>query len=105
MLEELNYPQNVQYCLDATNKVFAIRVCKATEAKAAPFSKQKSEQTTSFYNGNKTLRETITKLIPDYNEKKRYRITGEYDPENKVMYFDISTAKESDYHNSAKRDE
>lgn len=34
VLEDLNYPQNVQYCLDAAHKVFAIRVCNGNEAKA-----------------------------------------------------------------------
>ena len=38
VLEELNYPQFVQYCVDASNKIFAVRACKGTETKATPFS-------------------------------------------------------------------
>lgn len=43
VLEDLNYLQNVQYCMDAEKKVFAIRVCKSNEAKATAFSKPRGE--------------------------------------------------------------
>jgi 5'(3')-deoxyribonucleotidase len=95
VLEDLNYPQNVQYCVDAASKVFAIRVCKGNDAKATPFSKPKSEQNTTLTCGSKNLREIIITLIPNYNPKKRYKLTGEYDSENRVMYFDMATAEES----------
>jgi hypothetical protein len=95
VLEDLNYPQNVQYCVDAANKIFAIRVCKGNDAKATPFSKPKAEQNTTLTCGIKNLREIIITLIPNYNPKKRYRVTGEYDSENRVMYFDMATAEES----------
>lgn len=97
VLEDLNYPQNVQYCLDATNKVFAIRFCKGNEAKAAPFSKPRSEQTTTLSITNKNLRDIMMSMIPNVDNKKRYKVTGEYDTENRVMYFDMTTAKESNY--------
>ena len=38
VLEDLGYPQNVQYCMDAAQRVFAIRPCKSNEAKATAFS-------------------------------------------------------------------
>ena len=100
VLEDMNYPQNVQYCIDSTQKIFAIRVCKGNEVKASTFSKPKSEQTSTLATSNKNLREVISTLIPDYNPKKRYKVTGEYDAENRVMYFDMATAKESDYRSS-----
>ena len=93
VLEDLNYPQNVQYCLDAAQKVFAIRACKSNDAKATPFSKPKSEQNTTLSCGIKNLREVISTLIPEFNEKNRYKVTGEYDQENRVMYFDMATAE------------
>ena len=34
VLEDLNYPQNVQYGFDPEHHIFAIRVCKSNEAKA-----------------------------------------------------------------------
>ena len=95
VLEDMNYPQNVQYCMDVANKVFAIRACKGNDAKATPFSKPKSEQTSTLTCGSKNLRETVNALIPNYNPKKRYKITGQYDNENRVMYFDMATAEES----------
>lgn len=97
VLEDLNYPQNVQYCVDTANKVFAIRVCKGNEAKATPFSKPRSEQTTTLSCGNKNLRDVVVTMIPDLDNKKRYKVTGEYDSENRVMYFDMNTAEASVY--------
>jgi hypothetical protein len=105
VLEDLNYPQNVQYCLDAANKIFDIRVCKANDAKATPFSKPKSEQTTTLSCGSKNLREVVVTMITNYNAKMRYKITGEYDSENRVMYFDMATAEESFYRNNADKEE
>ena len=101
VLEDLNYPQHVQYCLDATNKVFAIRCCKGNEAKATPFSKPKNEQTTSLSCGNKNLRDVIVRMIPNFSNKNRYKVTGEYDVENRVLYFDMTTAEESNYRNNS----
>ena len=97
VLEDLNYPQYVQYCVDATHKVFAIRCCKGTEAKASSFSKPKAEQTSTLNCGNKNLRDVVITMIPNYDTKKRYKVTGEYDTENRVMYFDMTTATESNY--------
>ena len=102
VLEDLNYPQNVQYCMDVANKVFAIRVCKGNDAKATPFSKPKAEQTSTLACGSKNLRETVITLISNYNPKMRYKVTGEYDSENRVMYFDMATAEESIYRSTDK---
>ena len=101
VLEDLNYAQNVQYCLDVANKIFAIRPCKGNEAKATPFSKPKAEQTSTLSCGIKNLREIVSALIPDYSTKHRYKVTGEYDPASKVMYFDMATAEISNYRNKA----
>lgn len=101
VLEDLSYPQNVQYCTDVTHKVFAIRSCKGNEAKAAPFSKPKAEQNTTLSCTNKNLRDVLALMIPNYDSKKRYKITGEYDPENRIMYYDMTTAEESNYRNTA----
>ena len=102
VLEDLNYPQNVQYGFDPEHHIFAIRVCKSNESKAAPFSKPRSEQTTTLSCGNKNLKEIVAKLIPDYKEKKRYKVTGELDAESRVLYFDMSTAQESAFRNTDK---
>jgi len=105
VLEDLNYPQNVQYCVDNVNKVFAIRACKGNEAKAAPFSKPKAEQTKTLSINNKNLRDIIVAMIPDCDGKKRYKITGEYDPENRVMYYDMTTAEECTYRSNEEKAE
>ena len=36
-------------------------------------------------------------LIPDAESNQRYKVTGEYDAENRVIYFDMTTAEASDF--------
>ena len=93
ILEDLNYPQFVQYCVNATHKIFAVRACKGTETKAAPFSKPKGEQAKQLSLTSKNLRDTMRALIPNCDSKQRYKVIGEYDAENRVMYFDMTTAE------------
>ena len=57
----------------------------------------KSEQTATLGCSNKNLRDVIAKMIPDFNAKKRYKVSGEYDAENRVIYYDMTTAEESSY--------
>jgi hypothetical protein len=97
VLEDLAYPQYVQYCMDASQKIFAIRSCKGTETKATIFAKPKAEQSSTLSFTNKNLRDVITALIPEYDRKQRYKVTGEFDAENRVMYFDMANAKESNF--------
>ncbi len=105
VLEDMNYPQNVQYCTSPANNIFAIRVCKSNDAKATAFSRPKAEQTSTLTCGSRNLRDIITTMIPGFNPKRRYKITGEYDSENRVMYFDMKTAEESNLRNNAGKDE
>jgi hypothetical protein len=98
-LEELNYPQNVQFCIDAAHHIFAVRPCKSNETRATPFSKPRAEQTSVLSIGNKNLHEVVTKLMNDYRPGSgtRYKVTGVFDMENKVLYFDMTTAVVSEY--------
>ena len=93
VLEDLNYPSNVQYGIDADKRIFAIRVCKSKDPKAVPFSKTKTEQTTTLSCGNKNLHDVLAALIPNYEKNNRYKISGEFDSENKIMYYDMTTAE------------
>ena len=93
VLEDLNYPQNVQYCIDNEQKIFAVRPCKSNEAKASPFSKPKAEQTATLAINSRNLLEVVRSLIKDYDIKKRYRVVGQYDNESKAMYYEMATAE------------
>lgn len=93
VLEDLNYPANVQYCLNATSKVFAIRVCKSNDSKATPFSKPKTDQTQTLSTSNKNLVESIKALMADeYNPEMRYKVAGHFDQESRTMYYDMEEA-------------
>lgn len=93
ILEDLNYPANVQYCISPENKVFAIRVCKSNESKPVPFSKPRNEQTATFNTSNKNLIESIRAIMPEnYNIERRYKITGYFDAEARTMFFDMDEA-------------
>ena len=104
VLEDLNYPQNVQFCIDAEHRVFVIRPCKGNEVKAASFSKPKAEQTNTLCIANKNLLNTVRTMIKDYNIKKRYRVVGQYDAENRVMYYEMDTAEPSIYRSAKEQD-
>lgn len=97
ILEELNYPQNVQYCIDSPKRIFAIRVCKSNEQKSIPFSKNRTEQTKSISTNNKVLKSTLINLLESYNPNLRYRVTGTLDLENRTMYFDMQSANVSEF--------
>ena len=98
ILDEMNYPANVQYAIDASNKVFAIRACKSNDAKAVPFSKPKLEQKTTLSSNNKNLVETIRTLMKDiWKPDARYKVTGFYISENKTMVFDLSEGVEEEF--------
>ncbi len=95
VLEDMGYPQHVQYCIDAEQHIFAIRACKSNEAKATSFSKPKGEQNTTLSTSNKNIKDTMAQLIPNYDTKTRYKVTGYYDAENRVMYYDMTEAEVS----------
>ena len=101
VLEDLNYPQHVQYGIDVDHRVFAVRACKGNEVKATPFSKPRTEQTTTLSCNNKNIRDTVSRLIPDYNPKSRYKVMGYFDTENRTLYFDMSEAELSNYRASS----
>ena len=79
------------------NAILAICVCKSNEAKAMTFSKSRSEQTNTLSCNNKNLHDVLAMLISDYHPKMRYKIVGEFDAENRVMYYDMSTAEASEF--------
>ena len=95
VLEDLGYPANVQYCVSAEDKVFAIRACKSNEAKSTPFSKPRGEQITTLSNHNKNFIESIRTLMKHpHNSMQRYKVTGYFDAEGKTMFFDMEEAIE-----------
>ena len=49
--------------------------------------------------GNKNLFEIVTKLMPDYKPGSgiRYKVTGVLDMENKIMYYDMTTAETTEF--------
>ncbi len=98
VLEDLGYPANVQYCVSAENKVFAIRVCKSNEAKSTPFSKPKGEQTTTLSTSNKNFIESVRALMKaSCNPNMRYKVTGYFDAESRTVFFDMDEAVEDEF--------
>lgn len=105
VLEDLNFPPYVQFCLNVEHHIFAIRVCKGTESKSTQFSKPRAEQKSTLSINNRNMHDTVVKLIPNYNRRKRYRVEGHYDAENKVMYYDMNEAIESSYRKETESEE
>ncbi len=97
VLDDMNYPANVQLSIDPLHRVFAVRVCRVCDAKSVPFVKKDSKPGNTLCISNRNLKESITALIKDYDEKIRYKITGEWDREHRIMFFDISGAVECEF--------
>lgn len=92
VLEDMSYPSYVQYCVDPGRAIFAVRACKGTESRAVKFSKPAGEQANTLNCNSRALFDVVTHLIPNYADKKRYKVEGHYDADNKIMYYDLSTA-------------
>ncbi len=92
VLEDLNYPAFVQYCISPEQKVFAIKFCKSNEVKSVPFSKPKAEQSQTTSTGNKNIAEPIKALIDDYDPMMRYRVKGHFDADSRIIYYDLEEA-------------
>lgn len=98
VLEDLGYPANVQYCVSTEEKVFAIRACKSSEAKSTPFSKSRSEQTTTLSTSNKNFIESVKALMKNScNSKMRYKVIGYFDAESRTVFFDMDEAVEDEF--------
>jgi len=57
----------------------------------------RGEQNCTLSCNSKTMQAVLSKMIPGYNQGKRYKITGHFDMEGKVMYDDMSEAEESNF--------
>ena len=97
VLELMNYPANVQLGLDIDHKVFAVKVCRVTDAKSIPFVKTNSKPGNTLCITNKNLKDSLIALIPDANPALRYKLTGEYDREHRIMYFSLRDAVECEF--------
>ena len=102
VLEDMGFPAYVQFCMDVAHRVFAIRACKGSEAKATQFSKPRAEQKTTLSINNRNMHDTIARLIEGYDTTKRYSVDGHFDPESKVMYYDMKETKECAFHKNEK---
>lgn len=72
--------------MDAEHRVFAIRACKGSEAKATAFLKPRAEKTTTLSCGNKNIRDTVCRMISEYNPKNRYKVEGYFDAESRTIF-------------------
>lgn len=93
VLEVLNYPAYVQFLLDPKNRVFAVRACKSNETKAKPFSKPRGEQGSTISSSIKAFHSALSRLISEYNENLRYRVCGQTNGDDKILYFSMKDAE------------
>lgn len=98
VLETLNYPAYVQYLIDPKSHVFAVRACKGNETKAKPFSKPRDEQSATVSSGVKAMHDAVARLIPNYSDVKRYKVEGQFFPEEKVICFLMTEAEVKMFH-------
>lgn len=91
VVEALGYPAQILCQLDAKNRVFAIRSCRKDEARAFKFSKPKEEQKSTICITTKNLLDPLRKCTADIWQKGlRYKVTGFWVADAKVMCFDLN---------------
>lgn len=56
------------------------------------FSKPAGDQANTLNCNSRALFDVVTRMIPNYVDKKRYKVEGYYDADNKIMYYDLNTA-------------
>ena len=105
VLEDMGYPGYVQYCVDPSRSIFAVRACKGTESRAVKFSKPAGDQANTLNCNSRALFDVVTRMIPNYVDKKRYKVEGYYDADNKIMYYDLNTAVVSMFRKNARDEE
>ena len=93
VLDTLQYPPYVQFCMDPAQRIFAVRPCNSEDIQATQFSKPHGEQKHSVNIKSRTLLDAARMLIQDNDATHRYKVTGQYDKENNVMYFEMASAK------------
>ena len=54
---------------------------------------------------NRNLRDVLDCLVPGSSVENRYAVSGEYDAENHVMYFDMRTVVINEYRQMAKKED
>jgi len=98
VVEELGYPAQILCQLDAKNRVFAIRACRKDESRAFKFSKAKEEQKSTICISNRNLLDPLRKCTADIWKKgQRYKVTGFWVADAKVMCFDLSEGEPMSY--------
>lgn len=98
VVEDLGYPAQILCQLDAKKRVFAIRACRKDEAKAFKFSKAKEEQKSTICLTTKNLLDPLRKCTADIWQKgQRYKVTGFWVADAKVMCFDLNEGEPMSY--------
>lgn len=91
VVEDLGYPSQILCQLDAKNRVFAVRACRKDEARAFKFSKPKEEQKSTICLSSRNLLDPLRKCTADIWQKgQRYKVTGFWVADAKVMCFDLN---------------
>ncbi len=106
-LDALGNPDYVRPLLDATNKAFAVQVCKESDERSMKFTKSESSQINGFSSTCNTIRTTIRNLMGDeWKSDMRYQMSGVLFPEAKAVVFDLTQAKElPPFRSTKKKDE
>lgn len=94
IVQELDYPSHVLIAFNKETKVMGIQVCRAKTRGSFSFSKPESEQKRTVQMMNKSLRETLMRIMPEWNETKRYKVDGIHILEDKAFVFELTKFEE-----------
>ncbi len=94
VIEDMGYPPFICAMIDAENKAFAIKGCKAEGENTFKFSKPRASQTSAISMSSRAILRLLRAVMRDeWDKEHRYRLTGVYFPESKAMVFDLNEAK------------
>ena len=72
--------------------------CQITcDAKAFPFVKANKKPGNTLCITNKNLKDSLMALMPECTPNLRYKLTGDFDKEHRIMYFDLKEVTECEF--------
>jgi len=87
---ELGSPGYIRYWFDQDGKRFAVQAVKKQAKDTVTLLSDRKSKTFGMY--GLELIGYIRGLMTDWSDEKRYKVKGEYYPEDGVMVYDLNTA-------------
>jgi hypothetical protein len=89
LVYEFDYPSHILIAFDTTKRVMGLQVCRAKTKGSFLFSKPETKQKGVVKIMHKGLRNDLFEMMPEWEEGRRYRLSGISIPEDKAIIFEL----------------